>query len=441
MRVADIDRVFIACGGRTYSWREIGGMALGFRENLHKQGVRPGDIIAFKEKPSPRSISVLFAAWSLGATTWMCPLRESEAKLKEMQAFIGASFVMPAKAVFVMPAKAGRSVAFFNELVHPQAKTLLNTSGSTGTPKFVEHSLEQHFLSADAVCESLAFDASGSWLLSLPLYHVGGLAILIRSLFAGAKLIIPKADERVADTLITQSVSHVSLVSSQLRQLLLDQRGIDRLTFCDRVVLGGGPIPDWLSEVATLHRLPIVASYGATEMASMVTVTRLGDLASQGSGSALPSRELRINDDGEICVAGPMVSKRDDDGFYQTGDLGRLDKSGNLHIFGRKDNLFISGGENIQPEEIERALLELELVSEAIVVNVPHRHWGERPAAFVRLCSNERIREDVLSKHLRKSLATFKIPDYFFDWPAAKVGELKPSRHRLRQLALELIGS
>ena len=167
-----------------------------------------------------------------------------------------------------------------------------------------------------------------------------------------------------------------------------------------------------------------------------------------GSGKLLPDREVRISENGEVRVRGPMVFKGyyqstlepfDQEGFYKTSDLGKIDAQGNLNILGRIDNMFISGGENIHPQEIELALLNHPLVEEAIVVGVPDATWGERPVAFVRMMDSKATNEGELKEYLNLMLPRFKIPYRFFDWPDQIVSGLKPSRAYIRQRAEGLL--
>jgi O-succinylbenzoic acid--CoA ligase len=309
----------------------------------------------------------------------------------------------------------------------------------------------QHFESAVGVNERMEFDSSQRWLMSLPLYHVGGLAIVVRSLLANASLALPCENQSLKETLQVHSPTHISLVAAQLKQLIADGNSRNTLSQCRRIILGGGPVPSWIDEDASVQKLPLVASYGATEMASMWTATNLGagKISSQGSGTLLDKREIRIADDGEIRVKGPMLFHKylggpnlaafDDDGFYRSGDLGSLDAQENLHILGRRDNMFVSGGENIHPQEIELALLNHPSIVDAIVVNVPNSNWGERPVAFVRYAATHSQDAEDLGKFLRTTLPGFKIPDRFFDWPHEEAAILKPSRQRLRQKALALL--
>ena len=183
-------------------------------------------------------------------------------------------------------------------------------------------------------------------------------------------------------------------------------------------------------------------SYGLTEMASQVTTTPPGASKEQlrTAGRALPYREIRVSTEGEILVRGKTLfagylrnggldRPLDEDGWFHTGDLGELDDGGNLRPTGRRDNLFVSGGENVQPEEIEAALLRLSGVEEAVVVPVPDPEFGARPVAFVRTSG---VPAD-LAQELGRSLPRFKVPGEFHGWEGA--GGMKPDRVALEERA------
>jgi o-succinylbenzoate---CoA ligase len=164
-------------------------------------------------------------------------------------------------------------------------------------------------------------------------------------------------------------------------------------------------------------------------MASQVTTTPPGASHEElrTSGRPLPHREVGISSDGEILVRGETLfagyvegaaidRPLDADGWFHTGDLGGLSENGYLGVMGRKDNLFVSGGENIQPEEIEEALSNLEGVEEAVVVPIPDPEFGTRPVAFVRM-PDATVEGEMLTRALEAVLPRFKIPVAFHGWP------------------------
>jgi O-succinylbenzoic acid--CoA ligase len=201
-------------------------------------------------------------------------------------------------------------------------------------------------------------------------------------------------------------------------------------------------VPAVLIDRALESGLPIHTSYGLTEMGSQVCTTGIADPAAKlfTSGRILPHRELKINPDGEILVrgatrfcgydlGGTLVEPFDREGWFATGDLGEMDSEGYLSVRGRKDNLFVSGGENILPEEIETALCRLPDVREVVAVAIEDDEFGSRPVAFVRSNEGVPFDESRFVRFLERFLPRFKIPDEFFPWPDdAPVDSSKPDR-------------
>ena len=323
--------------------------------------------------------------------------------------------------------------------------TVVFTSGSTGRPKAALHTFGNHYYSALGSNANIVLAPGDRWLHSLPLYHVGGLSILFRCLLAGATIALPEPEAPLGEAIVALGATHVSLVSTQLLRLL---RGEADLRELKAVLLGGGPIPAGLVDEAFARGLPIHTSYGLTEMASQVTATPPG--VSPGelrtAGRVLPRREVSVSGEGEILVRGETLfagyvegegvdRPLEDGGWFRTGDLGALDAEGYLRVLGRVDNLFVSGGENVQPEEIEEALCRIEGVDEAVVVPIPDEEFGARPAAFVRTTGGA-TQPESLTRALGPSLPRYKIPVAFYPWEGT--GGMKPDRIELGKRARRL---
>lgn len=327
---------------------------------------------------------------------------------------------------------------------HPA--THLATSGSSGTPKIAVHSLDNHYYSALGSNTNIPLQPGDRWLLSLPLYHVGGIAIWMRCLLAGASVYVPGEKEKLVDILLKQHVTHLSLVSTQLQRLLEEPSVIPKLRQLKAILLGGSAIPQPLLQRCTDEQLPVHTSYGSTEMSSQITTTGVGENVLT-SGKLLQHRELRIAEDGEILVGGKTLFSGyledgevepavDTDGWFHTRDSGYLDADGNLIVTGRMDHMFISGGENIQPAEIEKALESLPEIIRAIVVAVDDREFGKRPVAFIQLKPNSELNEDLIKENLRNTLAGYKIPKSILPLPTEILATgLKPDRNRLQGIA------
>ena len=336
--------------------------------------------------------------------------------------------------------------------------TVVFTSGSSGPAKAVVHSTANHLYNAAGSAANIPVGRDDAWLVALPLSHVAGLSILFRTLSAGACALFADggsfrgADDPAARLL--PGATHVSLVETQLRRLL-QIPGWQALTRNLRAALiGGSALSAALLRRARDAGLPVCASYGCTEMASQVATTAPGDPSETFDGAApvLPHRDVAIGADGEILLGGRTLcigylepervrSSAGAGGWFASGDLGRLD-DGKLSVTGRRDARFISGGENIQPEEVEQALLEHPAVVQAVCVAVPDREFGSRPAAFLSLASGPLPPSDI-EAHLDPLLGRFKHPVRYFAMPAppggAAGGTIKHSRHALGALAARAI--
>lgn len=335
-----------------------------------------------------------------------------------------------------------------------QPASLIRTSGSSAYPKLAQHSWGNHVYSAQGSLQHLPLGTKDRWLLSLPLYHVGGLAILVRCWLAGATLAIPDPEQSLAEAIVCFEPTHLSLVPTQLIRLLDNPKTHRLLKQCKAILLGGAPMSADLLKKAQLAELKIHTSYGSTEMSSQIT-TSPPDYWQQAShppvvsGSLLPHRELQLHN-GEVQVRGQTLFQGYrqckalhlplENGWFATGDLGQWHK-GQLLITGRKDYQFISGGENIQPEEIERYLLSFSEIKEAMVVPISDPEFGERPVAILRLEQNieATLFFKALPSLLRPHLPKFKIPLAFYLWPDHLQGTgLKPRRKDFQNYAQAL---
>ncbi len=327
------------------------------------------------------------------------------------------------------------------------------TSGSSGAPKAAVLSAGNILSGARAVNRILDLGARDRWLLSLSPYHVSGLSIVFRCLLASAAVAVPGEDEPLAEAIVSLQPTHVSLVATQLYRLLRDEKSTEALAKCKAVVMGGGPTPEPLVREALARGIKLVMSYGMTETAAMICCTRPGDAAERllSSGKPLVDGTVSISAAGEILVRGDQLflgylqpdgslhRPLTEEGWFRTGDLGHLDEAGYLHVTGRRDNMFISGGENIQPEEIEAALRAIAGVEEAIVVPVEDAEWGRRPVAFVRLEEGRARDPAAIETRLREILPGYKIPRAIYPWPADLVRPgLKPARRDFEGRAKEL---
>ena len=317
--------------------------------------------------------------------------------------------------------------------------TIVLSSGSTGIPKAVVHTMAAHVASARGAAINMPLEPGDRWLWSLPLFHVSGLSILIRCAVAGATVVgVPKEFALDAGLLAKRGVTHLSVVTTQLRRLL----GEDDFPSgsLKAVLLGGSSFDETMVASARKRGARVHTTYGLTEMASQVTTSSADD-PSGTSGRVLAGRELQVSESGEMLVRGQTLclgyyregtigSVVDNQGWFHTRDLGEMDDEQRLTVTGRMDNMFISGGENIYPERIERAMMNAFDIDQVVVVSQQDETYGDRPVAFVlgECPPDWRAR---LSQYLK----SYEIPIQLREWPVEAEGAIKPNRKSLRALA------
>ena len=320
---------------------------------------------------------------------------------------------------------------------------IMNTSATTGQFKSVPLRWGQIRAHVQASREVLGKNEQDNWLMILPLFHVSGLSILLRSLYNGtAVTILPKYDEaQVLKLIESENINMMSLVPTILTQLE------PKITHHKlRVILLGGEfIPMALIDACEEKSLPIYKTYGMTETFSQsVTFSVLDYPHKRDSvGKPLPGMQVRIDKPdadgvGEIHLTGPMVmtgyiDKEPIDGDLNTDDIGYVDEDGFVYILNRRKDLIISGGENIYPKELEDLVYTLSSVKECAVVPVPDPKWGQVPALFVAFHDGESMTADAILSFMTNSLAKYKIPKYVKILPALpRNGTGKIVRNELR---------
>lgn len=299
------------------------------------------------------------------------------------------------------------------------------TSGSTGNPKGVILTLGNLMAAARASALFLDHHQGDRWLAVLPLNHVGGFSILVRSMFVGGTVVLESRfdPERVASLL--HEVEFASLVPTMLADVVSHARG--PFTRLKTVLVGGGPLPVGLLDAAGAVGIPAVATYGATETAAQIATGRPGSRAV----TPLPGVEIVV-EDGEIVVDGPMVSPGywqmpPRAGPYRTGDAGEFDDDGNLTVLGRLDDMVITGGENVYPAEVERVLLSHPGVVEVAVTGVDDERWGRALHASVVAPG---LDEATLAAWARQHMAGYKVPkqwEFLLQIPRTDLGKPKRS--------------
>ncbi|MFW7523065.1 o-succinylbenzoate--CoA ligase [Vibrio ostreicida] len=421
-----------------YAWADLAREVDAIAAGLSEQGLKRGDILTCIGKNTLGGVLIYLACIELGvacALTMPLPSLELERKLSALyppnqirNIWTQSDCSLPNTRRFRIDGNASLTKA---SLYRPDnLASIIFTSGSTGQPKAVVHTHRQHLASASGLLASFPFQQGDSWLLSLPMYHVSGLAILYRWLYCGATLTMASGnlENDLAD------VTHASLVATQLNRFVSDRSGLK----LRQVLLGGSRIPMSCGVGLARQGIRVWLGYGMTEAASTVTAKPIDGIDS--SGSLLLNRQVKV-ERGRVFVGGETLASGyyqqgqirplTQDGWFDTGDLGKW-VGDELKIIGRADNMFISGGENIHCEEIETVLDTLPEVTASIVVPIINTQFGHRPVAVIASQSELDITE--IEASLSATLAKFKWPDAYYKMPAfLSPSDGKISRHAVKE--------
>ena len=308
---------------------------------------------------------------------------------------------------------------------------VIATSGSTGQPKGVELSAAALRHSARASLERVGARPGERWLCCLPVTHVAGLAVLVRSLVSGTEPVL--AERADAGTVAASGCAHVSLVPTQL-QRLLQEAGAPLAGFSS-VLLGGGAATAGLLGAARDAGVPVVTTYGMTETCGGCVY----------DGVPLDGVRAEVRDDGRIWISGPILfsgylrgPRTPADGWFRTGDLGVLDAGGRLRVRGRADDVINTGGHKVVPGEVAAVLQACPGVRDAAVVGQPDPEWGERVvAAVVPADPGNPPALEMLRSHVRERLPRYAIPSRVVMVDAVPM--LPSGKHDIVRLRQELL--
>lgn len=424
---------------RNYTWAELDDLVAKVANHLNQQGLEAGEVLTCVGKNSLEQLVIYLACLELGVTCALTmPQTRTELdnkldtlysskQIEKVWINVESNALSPISNIRYGENKAPLEVSAYQP---DNLASIVFTSGSTGAPKAVAHTSGQHFASASGLLAQFTYKQGDTWLLSLPMYHVSGLAIVYRWLYSGATIKVGSGD--LATDIV--GVSHASLVATQL-QRLLDERM--RLSL-SHVLLGGSHVALELSQQAAKQGIETWLGYGMTEAASTVTAKRIDQHYS--AGKVLPNRELRLEGQriyigGETLASGyyrqGKLTSFVENGWFDSKDLGEW-VSGELKIIGRADNQFISGGENVHCEEIEAALMQVPDIAQAIVVPIADVEFGHRPVA---ICSfTNALEKSEIEAYLKQALVKFKWPIAYYSMPESLLRSgIKVSRQSVKE--------
>lgn len=435
------ERTALSFEGEKWTFRELYEMAHLYAQKLTELGVAEGHVIGINMKNRPEMVFTIHALLLIGAKIVLLNTRltdrEKEWQLEDAQAdfLISENEMLLDISVLRLEQLEKAKAKSFEEkknLSFNQTATIMYTSGTTGKPKAVQQTMGNHYWSAIGSALNLGLRDDDKWLCFMPLFHISGLSILLRSVIYGIETVLQKGFDPVQanEAIWKEKITICSVVTNTLTRMLEDlgERTYPEEFRC--MLLGGGSAPMALLKKATDKNTPVFQTYGMTETCSQI-VTLAPEDATRKLGSAgkplLPC-EIKIIVDGriaavgvpgEIAVKGPNVTpgylhgrapESFQDGWFYTGDIGYIDEEGYLFVIDRRSDLIISGGENIYPAEIESVLMEHPFVKEAGVIGLSDDEWGAVPAAVIVPHPASHLQQTEIIEFCESRLARYKIP-------------------------------
>ncbi len=459
-------------GNYSFTYSELEEIISSTIQSLISIGIRRRNKVAILSENTPEFVVLIFSLWRLGAIPIPLNIKLLPKEIEELITFAHCDFLLTDDLSFSLIdtqkipkhkiPNGNEKVVSKNfpeiDFTIDDIAVIIFTSGSTGKPKGVMLSFNNLFQSALTGDQIFNHADGDRWLASLPFYHVGGFSIITRAFFFGAALILPKSIsiEDIKETIENQKPTLTSLVSTQLKRLI--ELGVKPNKELRHILLGGGFLDSELVENAISEGWIVSKSYGATETSSFVTALTYNEFhkRKQSAGKSLEPNKIIIVDEnrnalqsnqfGEIAVNGESVAKgylnnseetnkKFKGKFYYSGDYGYLDDEGYLFVEARKNDLIISGGENINPIEIENEIKKHPEVLEVSVLGIEDKEWGFISVAAIVLKNKNDFTLEKLKKFLNDKLPSFKHPKKIFileSLPKTEMGKIQ--KEKIRQI-------
>jgi O-succinylbenzoic acid--CoA ligase len=430
--------------GRVWSYADVAARVASAIEELLARGLRSGDRVALTPRADVDSALWLYALFELG-----CPAVLVHPRLTENERTVLLREASPVELITKEAPARESAEPTIDPIPEDRTLAIVYTSGSRGTPRGACLSRRAFVASEAAHAANLGWLPEDRWLLAMPPAHVGGLSILTRCLIARSCVVLDPGSfdpAQTARTIEREAVTLLSVVPTMLHRLLSSDGPPWRPSPALRAVLvGGASLPPALQKRAVSEGIPVLSTYGCTEACSQITTQTLAQVGLPGSGAPLRGVEVRI-EAGEIQVRGqtvmqgylgslPVDEPWTEDAWLRTGDFGGFAPDGQLVVRGRLDDIIVTGGENVAPQEVEEWLQSVPGVAAACVFGIDDEEWGERVVAAIVTDAREydpnrlrvRMNEELAAHKRPKDLAVL---DAFPLNPSGKV-----DRAKLRALA------
>ncbi len=407
------------------------------------KGVKHNSNIAILGYNSIEYVIAIYSLWKIGAIPVPINTRLNKSEIINILHSSNCNTIILDNKVTssfnkfkIIPLKIVSSGIEYKHISKPKPNdtaVIIHTSGSGGNPKGVEITNNNLYQSYIATAKTFNFSNNDKFLASLPFYHIGGFSIINRALLSGGTLVLPKTIKQadIITSMAKENPTVVSLVPTMLKRIIKD--GVKPNIDLRHLFLGGGPSDANLINTSLNNNWPIVKVYGSSETTAMVTGSWGKPLKENPAAAGKPFTdvEIIILDEtksvvpygvvGEVAIKSLTIAKgylnnsklwneKNKDGFYLTGDFGYLDKKNVLYVVSRRTDLIVSGGENIDPREIENILNQHRDILESLVIPLKNIEWGQIPVAVIVLNNNSFATKKIILDYLKTKIASYKIP-------------------------------
>ena len=440
-------KLFIQEGNRQYSFVDVGDIAATYSKALLKEGIQTQDRILIYLPSRVELIEIVLACFEIGAVAVPISQKFTDSELEQIITIIqpkliitswnqklpDSRFPIPVSCIEELPNASSGCSVIKNDYIYnsDDITAIILTSGTTGIPKAVQLTYGNFESSCNNWNKFLQFQSNDQFLCCLPLHHIGGLAVMLRALMFGFSVNLVSTFEAklVLDTIIKYPVSIISLVPTMLKRILDLEGGLKAIKSLRWILLGGGPSPEYLLDLCIKEKLNIVKVYGMSETCSGTVGLKLLDEPQNKLYAGRPFNGAKIwTENNELYISGPMVMKGyvgevATNGHHNSHDLGQVDNGNLVFLDIRRKDLIITGGENVNPLEVEEALLQIEGITDAAVIGVEDVEWGEKVVAYI-VNSEFRIRNSEFRMKLKGRISDFKIPKEFIQVSSIPRNEL-----------------
>ena len=410
---------------------------------LNESGIKKGDYVSIISQNNRAFVILVLGLWLIDAIPVPLNIRSSKEEIEDLISIVGSrniflhknlenKFNFNDQIIFPISKADKKDFSTNSSNDHHKTAVVIFTSGSTGMPKGVMLSFHNLISSFETGNKFLQQSSNNRWLASLPFYHIGGFSIITRTLLAGASMIIPDSSDITDFKEIIKKYrpTLASFVGTQLKKLL--EADFEEMKELKNILIGGGFVDDELVKTAADKGWNISKVYGSSETSSFIAAFSLKEAKNKikSSGRAISANEIFIVDEqrqnlspnsiGEIAVKSDAVfsgylnkdnetKNKLQNGIYYSGDIGYLDEEGFLFVEARRTDLIVTGGENVNPSEIEKHILQHKSIKECCVVGVEDKTWGHVIVAAV-VSDDNNLSEKVIQDFLKDKMAGFKIP-------------------------------